>query len=96
MFTIYVVFKCIPGKREDYVKRLNSEGYIEEIRKEEGCLRYDYYFSEKDPNELLLIEAWESKEHQERHIKTPHMAEAFKLKDEYIESTTLGEFNLVK
>lgn len=96
MYTIYVVFKCFPGKREEYTKRLNDEGYLNEIRNENGCVRYDFYYSEKNSDELLLIEAWESKAHQEEHIKTPHMAEVLKLKEEYVESATLGEFNILE
>lgn len=95
MYTIYVVFKCFEGKRESFVERVKSEGILSDIRAEDGCLRYDYYFSESDPNELLLIEAWESERHQQIHIGQPHMDKLRALKDGYISSTTLGEF-LVK
>ena len=94
MYTIYVVFKCFDGKREAFVERVKREGIIEEIRAEDGCKRYDYYFSEADENELLLIEAWETKCHQQIHIEQPHMARLREFKGEYIESTTLGEFEL--
>ena len=94
MYTIYVVFKCLPGKREGFVERVKQEGILSAVRAEDGCLRYDYYFSEADANELLLIEAWETKRHQEIHIEQPHMARLRTLKDDYIESTTLGEFEL--
>ena len=94
MYTIYVVFKCVPGKREEYIERLKSEGIVDAVRKEEGCIRYDYYFSEKDKDEILLIEAWESKRHQEIHIEQPHMARLRELKPDYVLSTELGEFEL--
>ena len=94
MYTIYVVFKCVPGKREEYIETLKKEGIVDSVRKEDGCIRYDYYFSEKDPDEILLIEAWESKKHQEIHIEQPHMARLRELKPDYVISTTLGEFEL--
>ncbi len=94
MYTIYVVFKTFPGKREAFVERAKAEGIVDEIRAENGCIRYDYYFSEKDADEILLIEAWETKEHQQIHIEQPHMAKLRSFKDEYIESTTLGEFEV--
>ena len=50
--------------------------------------------SEKNENEILLIEAWESKKHQEIHIEQPHMARLRELKPEYVVSTKLGEFEL--
>ena len=94
MYTIYVVFKCFPGKREAFVEAVKREGILAAVRAEEGCLRYDYYFSEADENELLLIEAWETKRHQEVHITQPHMARLRAMKEDYIKSTTLGEFEL--
>lgn len=94
MYNIYVTFKCLPGKREAFVERVRREGILDAIRAEEGFHRYDYFFSEEDPNLLLLIEAWESYEHQQTHIAQPHMAALRALKGEYIETTTLGEFEL--
>ncbi len=94
MYKIYVIFKCYPNKRESFVERVRSEGILADIRAEDGCLRYDYYFSESDKNELLLIEAWETAEHQKVHIAQPHMDRLRGFKDDYVESTTLGEFEL--
>jgi quinol monooxygenase YgiN len=94
MYTIYVIFKCYPGKREAFVKRVRDEGVLDAIRAEDGCHRYDYYFSEEDENEIMLIEAWETKQHQQVHIGQPHMATLRSFKDEYVESTKLGEFFL--
>ena len=94
MYTIYVVFKTVDGKREQFIEKVKSEGIVDAVRAEDGCLRYDYYFSEKDKNEILLIEAWESAEHQKVHIAQPHMARLREIKPDYILSTTLGEFEL--
>ncbi|MBE7062316.1 MAG: antibiotic biosynthesis monooxygenase [Ruminococcaceae bacterium] len=94
MYTIYVIFKSFPGKREAFIEKVKEEGLVDAIRAENGCIRYDYYFSEKDPDEILLIEAWETKEHQQIHINQPHMARLRAIKEDYIISTTLGEFSL--
>ena len=94
MYTIYVVFKAFPGKREAFVERAYAEGVVDAVRAEDGCIRYDYYYSEKDPNEILLVEAWESKRHQEIHIAQPHMDTMRSFKNDYIESTVLGEFEV--
>ena len=94
MYRIYVIFKSFPGKREAFIEKVKEEGLVDAIRAENGCIRYDYYFSEKDPDEILLIEAWETKEHQQIHINQPHMARLRAIKEDYIISTTLGEFSL--
>ena len=95
MYTIYVKFNCLPGKREAFVQRVREEGILEAVRAEEGCLRYDYYYSEEDPCLLLLVEAWETKTHQEVHIDQPHMTRLRALKDDYIASTTLQEYRVL-
>ena len=92
MYTIYVQFKCLPKKREAFVEAVKREGILDAVRTEDGCLRYDYYFSEADENELLLIEAWETQRHQQIHIEQPHMARLREIKGDYIETTKLGEF----
>ena len=94
MYTIYVTFDCFPGKREAFVERVKTEGVLAAIRTENGCHRYDYYFSESNPNELLLIEAWESKEHQQIHMEQPHMAHLRTFNGDYVRSAKLGEFEL--
>ena len=94
MYTIYVTFQCFDGKREAFIQRVNEEGIAAAVRAEDGCIRYDYYYSEKEPNEILLIEAWESKQHQQIHIEQPHMEKLRSFKGEYIASTTLGEFTV--
>ena len=94
MYTIYVKFDCFPQKREAFIQKVKDTGILEAIRAEDGCVRYDYYLSEKDPNELLLIEQWETKAHQQIHIGQPHMARLREIKGDYIQSTTLGEFEL--
>ena len=94
MYTIYVTFNCFDGKREAFIEKLYSEGIVAAVRAEDGCIRYDYYFSEKDKNEILLVEAWETKEHQQIHIGQPHMARLREIKNDYVKSSKLGEFVL--
>ena len=95
MYTIYVKFECLPEKREAFIDKVKSTGVLDAIRAEDGCIRYDYYLSEKDPNELLLIEQWESKQHQQIHVTQPHMDTLRSFKGDYITNTVLGEVELL-
>ena len=95
MYTIYVKFDCLPEKREAFIQKVKDTGILDSIRAEDGCKKYDYYLSESDPNELLLIEQWETKQHQQIHIKQPHMARLRELKEDYITKTLLGEIELL-
>ena len=95
MYTIYVKFQCLPQKREAFIQKVKDTGVLAAIRAEDGCIRYDYYLSEKDPNELLLIEQWETKQHQQIHITQPHMEKLREFKGDYITNTALGEIAFV-
>lgn len=94
MYTIYVKFTCLPGRRKAFIDRMSSDGILDAIRAEDGCVRYDYYLSEKDPEELLLLEQWETKEKQQIHIGQPHMDAMRGFKADYICNTVLGEIEL--
>ena len=45
-----------------------------ESRLEPGCISYELFFNVEFPNELLIIQQWESVEHMEAHFRTDHMA----------------------
>ena len=55
MYTIYVKFECLPQKREAFINKVKKTGILDAIRNENGCIKYDYYLSESDSNELLLM-----------------------------------------
>lgn len=95
MYTIYVKFECLLNKREEFVKKLKETGILEAIRAEDGCTKYDFYYSEKDLNELLLVEQWESKEHQQVHMTQPHMAKLQEFNADYVKSANLGEIEFI-
>ena len=92
MFKIFVKFKCFEGKRCEFVKRVKDEGILDLVRAEDGCRLYEYYYSDDRADELLLLEIWESEEHQKLHIDTPHMQKLRTFKGEYIYDTEIGEF----
>lgn len=94
MYTIYVKFTCLPEKRAAFIQKVKETGVLDAIRAENGCLKYEYYLSEKDENELLLIEQWETKEHQQIHLTQPHMDTLRGFKGDYITDTKLGEIEL--
>ena len=95
MYTIYVKFTCLPQKREAFLLKMAESGVLDAIRNEDGCIKYDYYLSAQDANELLLVEQWESKQHQQLHLTLPHMDRMREFKGNYIADTQLGEIALL-
>ena len=92
---LYVRYTAKPGCRESFVRDIVEAGILTQIRQEDGCLAYDYYFSAQDENELLLIERWQSAGHQRVHMQQPHMTRLRELKAQYIDDTEVGKVQLV-
>jgi quinol monooxygenase YgiN len=51
-------------------------GLIEPTRKEEGCISYDLYQDITNSGKFTFLENWQSKEHLDVHLKTPHLVAA--------------------
>ena len=51
-------------------------GLIEPTRKESGCISYELYQDTTNPGRFTFIEEWESQEHLDVHLKTPHLVAA--------------------
>jgi quinol monooxygenase YgiN len=61
------------GMRGKFVEAVMASGILDQIRKEKGCVSYNYYEDVEDPDKLLLVEEWESEEDQQKHLQMPHM-----------------------
>jgi quinol monooxygenase YgiN len=51
-------------------------GLIEPTRKESGCISYELYQDTTNPGRFTFIEEWESQNHLDIHLKTPHLVAA--------------------
>ena len=51
-------------------------GLIEPTRKEAGCISYNLYQDTTNPGKFTFIENWQSKEHLDVHLKSPHLVAA--------------------
>ena len=92
--TLYVRYLAKPGCRETFLRQLTTLGVIDAIRREDGCLRYDYFLSVQNADEILLVEQWETEEQQQIHLRTPHMDQLRRLKSEYVADAQLGRVHL--
>lgn len=95
-FTICVIYKAkSEADRIAFVDEMKSSGVLDLIRGEDGCLKYEYYFSTEDKNKIALFEQWRDKEAQGVHMTQPHMKTAMGIKGKYIESVELKEIKIV-
>ena len=89
MLKLSVNYFVKPGRREEFLRRIVEGGILAAIRAEEGCLRYDYYLSCQNEDEILLLEEWDTAEHQRIHMEQEHMKRLRIIKDDCIADTQL-------
>ena len=92
--TLYVRYLAKPGCRETFLRQLTTHGVIDAIRREDGYLRYDYFLSIQNADEILLVEQWQTEEKQQAHLRAPHMDQLRRLKSEYVADAQLGRVHL--
>ncbi len=71
------------GAAKRFAQEMESSGTAAAIRKEEGNLRYDYFFPMADPETVLLIDSWEDQQAIDRHHATPMMGKIAELREKY-------------
>ena len=67
---------------------------METIRREEGCLAYDYFLAAEDGDCLLLVEKWATGEQQQTHMAQPHMKTLAEIKGRWIAQTSIERIDL--
>ena len=84
--TLLVTYTALPGQRDKFLQEVD-ESLPERVRRESGCLKYDYYRSADNENQILLVERWSSAAAQTVHLAKPHMLALVSLKKKYISGT---------
>ena len=71
------------GNARKFANEMISSGIVDRIRKEEGNLKYEYFFPVDDPETILLIDKWVNEEALNIHHKSPMMKKIAELRDKY-------------
>jgi quinol monooxygenase YgiN len=65
------------------IDEMITKGIVDRIRKEEGNLRYEYFFPLDEPETVLLIDKWKDEESLDIHHKSEMMKEIAELRKKY-------------
>lgn len=80
---INIYYKGENGNARKFAEEMVSSGVVDKIRKEEGNLGYNYFFSMEDNETVLLIDKWKNQESLDIHHESPLMNEIMKLREKY-------------
>ena len=81
--TINIYYKGVEGNARKFAEEMINSGIVDEIRKERGNLRYEYFFPMEDPETVLLIDSWTNQEAIDIHHHSPMMPKIIELREKY-------------
>ena len=84
MRRVLVTYNVKPGKAKDLVLELEKSEAAANVRKEDGCLEYNYYLPVNDDDKALLVELWENEESHKAHLAGPNRAPLGEIKSKYV------------
>lgn len=79
VITVNIYYQSINGNAKKFAEEMISSGIVNEIRSENGNIRYDYFFPMDDNETVLLIDSWNDQHaldihHASSMMKSPHPA----------------------
>ena len=73
LLTVIAYMKAAPGKEDEL--RTALQGLIEPTNQEAGYVNYDLHEAVETPGQFFFYENWESAQHLDDHLATPHLVE---------------------
>ena len=81
--TINIYYSGTNGNARKFAEEMISSGIVDEIRAEEGNLKYEYFFPMNDSETVLLIDSWKNQQALDIHHKSPMILKIISLREKY-------------
>lgn len=88
--TLLITYKGQAAR--EFANEMERRGIAEQIRKEPGNLRYDYYLPLAEEGKVLLVDSWENQAAIDFHHASPMMAEIAHLREKYDLTMTVERY----
>ena len=92
MITVNLYYKGENGNARTFAEEMEASGIAENIQKEPGNLRYQYFLPLDDPEIILLIDSWTDQAAIDAHHASPMMAQLTELREKYDLHMTVERF----
>ena len=83
MITVNLYYTGKNGSAKAFAEEMVRSGTVAAIRREDGNLRYEYFFPMDDPETVLLIDQWQDQAAIDVHHASPMMAQIAALREKY-------------
>jgi quinol monooxygenase YgiN len=81
--TINIYYTGKNGNARKFAEEMISSGVVNDIRTENGNIRYDYFYPMNDTETVLLIDSWENQKAIDIHHASPMMEQITRLREKY-------------
>ena len=81
--TVNIYYTGKNGNAKKFAEEMIASGIVEEIRSQEGNLKYDYFFPMQDEETVLLIDSWQDQKAIDIHHASSRMEKIIQLREEY-------------
>lgn len=95
MITVIIRYSGINGNAYKFMNEMKELGIIDKIRREDGNLRYNYYYSFDDKESIILIDSWINQEALDKHHKLDLMKTISDLRDKYDLHMQVEKYELI-
>lgn len=81
--TVNIYYSGVNGNAKKFAEEMVSSGIVDDIRAEDGNLKYEYFFPMDDEETVLLIDSWKDQQSIDIHHASPMMAKIIALREKY-------------
>ena len=83
MITVIIKYSGVDNNAKKFMEEMMSSGIVDQIRNEEGNLRYEYLYPINDNESVVLIDSWKDQKALDRHHQLPLMQKIASLREKY-------------
>ena len=94
MIILNVYYVTNNGMRDEYLKTVAEAGIPEKSRAEAGNLKYEYYLSESNPDEVLLVEHWKDDAGYQFHKEQDYFELLQNIKQKYVKTVHIDSMTV--
>lgn len=94
MIILNVYYVTNNGMRDEYLKTVAEAGIPEKSRAEAGNLKYEYYLSESNPDEVLLVEHWKDDAGYQFHKEQDYFELLQNIKQKYVKAVHIDSMTV--
>ena len=81
--TVNIYYSGVNGNAKKFAEEMISSGIVNDIRAEDGNIRYEYFFPMEDAETVLLIDSWKDQQSIDVHHASPMMKRIMELREKY-------------